>query len=69
MYTKNYLHYQLNEFVIRDKEGRYIIFWNMSKFDVDKCPEPDLMRALVYALERATEGYLLFNFFLYTHTY
>jgi len=38
-----------------DKEGRNIIFWDASKYNVDEIPEPDLIRTLVYCLERATE--------------
>jgi hypothetical protein len=38
-----------------DKEGRNIIFWDLSNYDVDVTPEPVLMRTFVYCLERATE--------------
>lgn len=49
---------------IRDVEGRNIIFWDMSNYDIDVTPEPVLMRTFVYCLERATEKYCLFLIFL-----
>jgi hypothetical protein len=38
-----------------DREGRNMIFWDLSNYDVDVTPEPILMRTFVYCLERATE--------------
>jgi len=38
-----------------DIEGRNIIFWDLSNYDVDTTPEPVLMRTFIYCLERATE--------------
>ncbi len=48
-------HNLLLTFLHRDKEGRPIIFWDAARYFVDKIPEPALIKALVYALERITE--------------
>ena len=68
-YAPSYLSYLLFSFrfvfvvvsrpnkINSDNQGRNIIFWDMSNYDVDVTPEPVLMRTFVYCLERATERY------------
>lgn len=41
----------------RDKEGHKILMYDAAGMKVDEIAEPDLIKTLVYCLERITERY------------